>query len=143
MTARKSATVAVLHGDRSRSGRLPQNPPQLQVVCPGWLDDAARAVWAEVAPTLPVGTLTAADVPMFGVLCTALARYREAAALIARDGVLIPGARGVVKHPAAQLARDAAQQALALSARFGLTPVDRDRLRSPVADSAPGADLLS
>jgi hypothetical protein len=64
--------------------------------------------------------------PAFAMLCDAVARQREAAAIVARDGVLIRGYRGdgLVKNPAVQLARDYAATAARLMARFAMTPAD-------------------
>lgn len=58
-------------------------------------------------------------------------RLRECEDMVARDGVLIEGARGLVKNPACQLARNYRDALLAWSKEFGLTVSSRQRLALP------------
>jgi P27 family predicted phage terminase small subunit len=83
------------------------------------------------------GVVTGWDMPLLGVFVDAVARQREAAEVVAREGVLVRGEKGrTVKHPAAQVSRDHASTMTSLAGRFGLTPSDRAQLSLPAAPSS-------
>jgi P27 family predicted phage terminase small subunit len=70
------------------------------------------------------------------VYCSAWAVYTAALAELATGGLMTEGYRGQVKKsPAHQIARDAAALMLTFGARFGLNPLDRQRLSVPQPDS--------
>jgi P27 family predicted phage terminase small subunit len=57
---------------------------------------------------------------------------------LAANGLTSEGYRGQIKKsPAHQIARDAASLMLTFGARFGLNPLDRQRLNMPAPESAP------
>ena len=77
------------------------------------------------------GTLQALDVYLLVQLATALHINAEAAAQLAREGATYSDpmhAGRPAKHPAFQVWRESAATARALSALFGLSPVDRQRM---------------
>ena len=122
--------LKILSGVReSRVNRYEPIPPDEKVTRPGGMSAGAIAVWNELAPALQaIGLLTVLDVNHFRVYCEAVNSWREAVAALNRDGVLIPGDRGQVKHPACQIVRDQASIMLSYGARFGLSPSDRSNL---------------
>lgn len=136
--------VRVLHGERGTRVQTSEPvSPTGEVVAPEWLDETALAVWNRLAPSLRSrGVLTAWDVDTFAVLCDAIARHRQAAALVAKAGVLVRGKDNrTVKNPAAQLVRDYAGIVTSYGGRFGLTPADRAQLAIE-PDGERGAERL-
>lgn len=98
---------------------------------PAELAGEALAEWNRLAPELSrLGLLTVVDRPFLIVLCEAWATYRLAREILTRDGVLVAAGRdgGLVKNPAAQVARDQADLMMRYGSRFGLSPSDRVRL---------------
>jgi P27 family predicted phage terminase small subunit len=70
--------------------------------------------------------------------CAAWATYVAAMGELATNGLTAEGYRGQVKKsPAHQIARDAAALLVTFGARFGLNPLDRQRLNMPAPESAP------
>jgi P27 family predicted phage terminase small subunit len=64
--------------------------------------------------------------------CEAAAAHRAAIELLNRDGLTVQGYRGsVVKHPAWQIAKDAASQMLSFGGALGLSPAARARIDLP------------
>lgn len=85
---------------------------------PHWMDDRAVAVWRELESHVNI-VPAAAD--SFGIYCDALARYREAAEMVARDGMLIVGDKEqIVRNPAVTLVKEYAALVAASGRRFGL-----------------------
>lgn len=85
------------------------------------------AEWNSLAKVAhQLGTLTAADLRAFELLCELLATERQARETIARDGMTVATAGGTVKpHPTVRTLENARRQATALLAAFGLTPKGR------------------
>ena len=74
-----------------------------------WLPLEAKREWRRIVPELDrIGLLARLDRGVLSTWCASWAQYRQAVELLARDGPVVQGARGKVKHPAAQAARDAA-----------------------------------
>jgi P27 family predicted phage terminase small subunit len=98
---------------RSRQGTLAP---------PDWLDSGARAVWETIAPLLDLqGRLDAGDANAFAVYCDACARHREAAEMVARDGMLIVGDKEqIVRNPAVGLVKEYGALVVSSGRRFGL-----------------------
>jgi P27 family predicted phage terminase small subunit len=70
------------------------------------------------------------------VYCTSWAVYTAALVELSTNGIMAAGYRGQVKKsPAHQIARDAAALMLTFGARFGLNPLDRQRLSMPLPES--------
>ncbi|MCP3800334.1 phage terminase small subunit P27 family [Allokutzneria sp. A3M-2-11 16] len=143
--ASKPTALRVLHGDRpDRINTDEPVPPPATIQPPDWLSADARAVWDRLAPGLIAkGVLTVWDCDAFTVLVEALARYKNATALVNGSHLLVQGAGGLVKNPALQIQAEAERTFLAYAARFGLTPSDRQAVKAEVvADDTKGAGRL-
>lgn len=142
--------LALLSG--RRADRINTNAPapsELEVSCPGWLPDEARAVWSQFAPDLiRKKVLTSWDVEEFGAWCEAAARRRRAVAAIAAEGEIVEmsvfnkngeetGTRRA-KNPWLLVLTDADMQLRSYGTRFGMTPSDRASLS--IGDGAGDAD---
>jgi P27 family predicted phage terminase small subunit len=102
------------------------------------------AAWAELARAVnAASSASRSDKPAFHALVEARTLAMRAAELLEQDGVTITSGGGAVKaHPAAALWAQAQRVFLALSARFGLTPADRDRALA-LGDESKAADPLA
>jgi P27 family predicted phage terminase small subunit len=138
--APKPTSLRILHGDRKdRVNTDEPVPPTEEIVCPDWASDAARTVWDRLAPGLfERGVLTAWDVDAFLVVCEALARYKAATQLVNGSALLVQGGSGLMKNPALQVQAEAERTFLQFAARFGLTPSDRQGIKTEVANGASG-----
>lgn len=144
--AAKPTALRILHGDRSdRINDREPVPPTQEITCPDWASDSAREIWARLAPGLEQRkVLTAWDVDAFLILCEALARYRNATALVNGSALLVQGGSGLMKNPALQVQAEAERTFLTYAARFGLTPSDRQSIKVEVGggDQNQGAGRL-
>lgn len=145
--AAKPTSLRILHGDRKdRVNTSEPVPPALAIEPPEWLSDKARAIWDRLAPSLIARkVLSSWDTDAFGVLCEALARYATATQLVNGSALLVPGGGGLVPNPALKVQGDAERVFLTYAARFGLTPSDRQSIKSEVVadgNAAGGADRL-
>jgi P27 family predicted phage terminase small subunit len=144
--AAKPTALRVLHGDRAdRINDREPVPPVGAIVCPQWASDGAREIWARLAPDLEKRkVLTTWDVDAFLILCEALARYRNATALVNGSALLVQGGSGLMKNPALQVQAEAERTFLTYAARFGLTPSDRQSIKVEVGggDQNQGAGRL-
>jgi P27 family predicted phage terminase small subunit len=86
------------------------------------MDDGAASVWRDLAPELTErGMLTADTGTLLAVYVDAVARHREAAEIVARDGMLIVGDKEqVVRNPAVGLVKEYASVMVSAGRRFGL-----------------------
>ena len=78
------------------------------------------------------------------MLCDALARHRNATALVNGSALLVQGGAGLMKNPALMMQADAERVFLQFAARFGLTPSDRQAIKVDVGrgDQGHGAGRL-
>ncbi|MFD6070292.1 phage terminase small subunit P27 family [Amycolatopsis lurida] len=130
-----------MHGDRKgRINDAERVPPAVEIVPPEWLSERG-AIWDRLAPSMITRkVLTTWDVDAFGVLCEALARYVVATALVNGSALLVPGG-GLVPNPALKVQADSERTFLTFAARFGLTPSDRQAIKSEVsADGGTSGD---
>jgi P27 family predicted phage terminase small subunit len=105
---------------------------------PEGLTGEALSEWNRIVPELysrgvydPV-----LDRAFMVVYVTAYASHTAALKELASNGLTAEGYRGQVKkNPAHQIMRDAAALMLTFGARFGLNPLDRQRLNLPAVDS--------
>lgn len=105
-------------------------PSEGAVVCPDWLCDGAKEVWARLAPDLvDKECLTPWDVDTFAIVCNAIYVYRDCSAKMGDRYTDRGAAGGVIKSPFWQVMRDAAETIAKFSSRFGLTPGDRADLQ--------------
>ena len=76
--------------------------------------------------------LTELDRTALAAHCCAWGHLREAEAAVQRDGLTVPGHRGVVrKHPALTVINSSLAQLRAWAGELGLTPASRARLDLP------------
>jgi P27 family predicted phage terminase small subunit len=109
---------------------------------PADLSPRAAAEWHRLAPAaVGLGTLTAADLTAFGLLCATLATERQAREVIDAEGMSVPTADGGKKpNPAVRAAETARNQAIRLLESFGLTPRGRQSVDVKPRNS-PAHDL--
>ena len=139
--AGKPTQLRILHGDRKdRINHDEPSPPEQAVTCPEFLSDAAKQIWERLAPGLAARrVLTPWDADAFAVLYESLAT-----ALVNGSALLVQGATGLVRNPALMVQAEAERAFLTYGARFGLTPSDRQALKTEVAGDgkATGAERL-
>jgi P27 family predicted phage terminase small subunit len=142
--------LALLAGHRKdRINTDSPAPSEIEVACPSWLPDDARAVWGQFAPDLiRKKALTSWDVEEFGAWCDAAARRRRAVAELKDEGEIVDlpvfnkngectGTRRA-KNPWLLVLTDADIQLRSYGTRFGMTPSDRASLS--IGDGAGDAD---
>lgn len=102
--------------------RLTAAPPP-----PDWLPELGKEIWTRLAPQLVKHErLADVDLGSFAMLCEAWARYRNAVADIAKNGAYGVTDKGYeYARPSVGICNTALSQINALSAKFGLTPLDR------------------
>jgi P27 family predicted phage terminase small subunit len=94
----------------------------------------AAALWQRLAPMLAgLGLLTEGDIDALSLLCQQHSIYRQCADMIRKEGIIVShknkaGAVNRVPHPALRVQHAAIQNIVKISARFGLTPSDRNGL---------------
>jgi P27 family predicted phage terminase small subunit len=104
-------------------------------VKPGWLCELAAQIWDErIAQLSEVpGLLSEVDGPALALYCHYWARFHEAQALIAGEGVTCTGEKGgEYQHPAVSIQNKAAEMIAKIGAKFGMTPSDRSGLKPTV-----------
>jgi len=145
--APKPTALRQIHGDRK--DRINVREPQPRQVLPEPpidMTDDGREVWIYTINELgPMKIATGADRDALAAYCEAVSLHRRATRMLAESDLLIEGQRGnLVRNPAVQMQRDAAQTMKAFAAEFGLTP--RARAEFKVADEGDDdgpAGLLS
>lgn len=108
------------------------------------LSPEAFAEWCRIVPDLDaIGLLCRVDRAYLVAYCESWAAFDEARVFLAEKGPLVEGRDGnMVKNPAAQVMRDAADLMLKYGSRFGLSPADRTRLGTlPEAPEKPSDGL--
>ena len=135
--------MTVLRGNPSKKplNKLEPMPPVGEVVKPEGLSPQASAVWDELAPVcLAMGTLTTADVRVFGTMCELQATMQEASAakgrkklfnLASQDSSDPESPLEVVIDSVLKLERETATALRPYYALFGLEPVSRARIQVP------------
>jgi P27 family predicted phage terminase small subunit len=112
---------------------------------PGYLSEAAKAVWRVVAPQLIAhGLLTTADEPMLSAYCEAVITHRQATAEVRANGLTVLGVRGgLVRNPATAVADESAKAVRSFAAEFGLTPASRPRVRAEIPSVDDADDFFT
>jgi P27 family predicted phage terminase small subunit len=139
----KPTHLKILSGNPGKRP-LPENEPQPtkgEPSPPDWLEGEAIEEWRRVVPELAALGLTAlVDRAALVVYCQAWASYVSASRQLAEQGPTSTGRNGeLVKHPAAQIARDSADLMNKYGQQFGFTPASRARLSLPEKDD--GLDI--
>ena len=120
---------------------------------PDFLLPLARQEWDHVMQQLgATGLLQEVDRAALAAHCMSYARWQEAEAILARDGVIIEepvmNSRGelkghrMVKHPAVGIAKDALTSMRSFAGLFGLDPTNRARMVIPRAPEKPLLDRI-
>jgi P27 family predicted phage terminase small subunit len=104
-------------------------------VCPDWIDDDAKKVWAELVTILEaMGVLTSADAYSLTRYCQLLARWKRVEMFIQKYGetYTLTSAAGKVKcilpFPQVGIAQKLSMALTKLEQEFGLTPSARARI---------------
>lgn len=135
---RRPSSLKLLAGQQQSKVNDDQpNPDAGLPECPSTREDI-REVWDyTVAQLAHMKVLTLADRDLLFAYCEAVITYQNAMEIVWDEGVLYDHpSRGMVKHPAMAIARDAAVQMRSLAIQFGLTPGARTSIK--VSDSLPG-----
>ena len=151
----QSTAVRVLRGNPSKV-RLPDDEPQLTAPAdafdapPAELagDTVALAEWARVVPLLRrARVITDGDRSVLIGLCTSWSTWLDAQQRVRRDGMIVPGPKGMpVRNLNLRIAGDAMKECIRLWCELGLTPSSRTRLTAVRAAEMPpvskwGSDL--
>jgi len=139
--------LKLLRGE-TRPSRLNRHEPRARAAGPEMPDDldaAASVVWSRVMREMGAsGVITAADTDALRVYCEAVARYTEAARLLAKSAPVTKSREGVwVRNPLAVVVRDNALLVRAYARELGLTPAARASMTTPARHEADAfADFL-
>jgi P27 family predicted phage terminase small subunit len=121
--------LKLLHGNPGHRRIHPELEPEPLAAVPeppDCLDDYAAEEWRRVAPQLlALGLLSALDIPLLALYCSAYGQWRTAVEILAREQIPEGSARA---KPLAQIRKAAAEQILRLAGEFGMTPLARSRL---------------
>lgn len=92
--------------------------------------DDVREIWDYTLNELVTMKIaSAADRDSLRCYCEAVVAHRKASEILAKTAVLVRGLHGtMVRNPALQIQRDAAQTVRAFAQEFGLTPSGRTRI---------------
>ncbi len=131
-TPTRLAAVRGFPGKRRPNDQEPEPPSSPTVpVCPEWIGDYGRALWAQQAPiSHQIGTLTDADVPAFTAWCEAWDTYRRAVEALRESLTHVTHTNGETARPEATLRKQALADWTRLAAEFGLTPASRTRIKA-------------
>jgi P27 family predicted phage terminase small subunit len=128
----KSKAEHKLRGNPSRidlnRDHVAIKPASIRV--PTWLDKTGKALWKKLAPELKSkGLLTLGDVEAFACLCQSYSDYRDAVAILRKEGkTVIAGSGGVKPHPALSEQKRSFEAFTNLAKEFGLTPKSRSAI---------------
>jgi P27 family predicted phage terminase small subunit len=127
-TARKKA--AGNPGKRAINNDEPDFGLVTNIDAPAWITGEARDMWGRVAPPLlKQKVLQVTDLHNVEAFCMAYGTWRAAAADVAKNGVVVPGATGgPIKNPALTALNEAAKQMVTFGSMLGLDPASRQRL---------------
>ncbi len=130
---RKPSALKVLHGDfdkkpqrRNRREPVPaKQPPR----CPAWITGEARKEWKRIVDELDsMGVASSVDRAALEQYCVAYEAWRQAIAIVRKEGRTFAARQGPRVHPADVLARSYADLCHRILCQFGLTPSSRTRL---------------
>lgn len=112
------------HGRRATAEKR-----SVQLKIPDTLDPSMRRMWKRVVGTLDADWMAAADTWLLAGLVEAVYWQAQAAQALARDGTVIKTVNGDVhRNPHFMIWRQAMEAVRTLSAKLGLSPLDRARL---------------
>ena len=126
--APKPLALKILNGsaahDPQRVNKNPAQPAQIGPVMPAGLSPRAQVLWHETLAFQAPGIILAAHGPTLRAYCEAVARYEEAAVLLAKSGPVVraEGRREFVKNPLGTVVRGEADLVRVYARELGLTP---------------------
>ena len=134
----KPTNLKILEGNPGKRP-LPINevsPLPIADACPEWLSESAKAVWNEFAPRLErLKLLTEADSLDFQNLCIHAGLLRDAYMKIREMPLTMQTESGYeMQRPEIGIINNSTRIIATLSAKFGMSPVDRVGLVDPRAD---------
>jgi len=137
----KPTAVKILEGN---PGKRPLNDaeprfriPRRMPPAPDHLDDEGKKIWRRLGPKLlRAGLLTDVDLYVLGMFCTAASRWIEAERMVKRLGpILVSKDSGnFYQNPYLHVANRAWEQMRKLLPELGLSPAERSRLQSMLAE---------
>lgn len=138
----RPTALKLLHGERHLD-RINQDEPvprPAEMPEPEGAAPAVLEVWRRVVAELDAMALAyPADQDALRCYCEAVVSHRRASEVLKNSGVLVKGIHGnLVRNPALQIQRDAAQTVRAFAQEFGLTPSARSSIKA--TDAAGGTD---
>ncbi|WP_328672939.1 phage terminase small subunit P27 family [Streptomyces sp. NBC_00328] len=138
-------TLRLLRGQAGKAeAQSLVRPVEDAPAAPEGLSSEASAEWSRVVPELYARGVfdPVLDHAFMVVYCSAWATYIAAMSELAASGLTADGYRGQVKKsPAHQIARDSAALMVTFGARFGLNPLDRQRLHIPSQDTPDDSEI--
>lgn len=127
-----------------KRGLQERTPPGPKPDPPGWLSFSGRELWDTYSDTLnSLGLLEFLDAVSFGVLCDAIAAWRQMRDEFERDGQYLNsvGENGALQiNPLCQMIAQQTKAVLQLAAEFGMTPRGRINLTGSLGCSAVVAE---
>lgn len=123
-----------------RKGKTPKKEAEVvrefTAMCPDWMPETGRAYWFTIVPKLTARNVLT-DLDAFAVerLCQLHADWHGCVDIINKEGqfcvhVHDRGNENTVIHPAVKLKKDIEAELTRLSAKFGLTPRDREAIKA-------------
>jgi P27 family predicted phage terminase small subunit len=147
VSRKKPTSLRILEGNpghRPIDKNTPK-PAPIRPTCPSWLLPEAKREWRRLAPELErLGLLTTLDRATFACYCESWAWVRRCEAIIAQEGQVVAGHRGIMKkHPLLSALNAATDSMLTVAREFGLTPQARTRIQVSATPEDDGwGDLL-
>jgi len=145
----KPTAIKVLAGN---PGRRPVNKaeprfhvPERTPSPPSFLSASAAEIWRDLGKLLrEAGLFTVVDRYALAMFCAVADRWMEAERKLQQTGVVITSeAGGLYQNPWLSIANKAWGQMRQMLSEFGLTPAERSRLKTVVADEEPSlAEML-
>ena len=134
--------------------RMNKREPQAEAgapACPAWLSPKAKRAWKEIVGILGgMKILAKADRKALEMLCDAYAEYRDARAVVSKQGATyeaetVAGGTMIRPRPEVAIAADAWRRVKGMLTEFGLTPASRSRVHVPEKgeNKSPFAEFLS
>jgi P27 family predicted phage terminase small subunit len=131
----RNAKPQALQERRGHPDKRPRRIVQHLPGCPeppAGLPPEALSEWRRLTELLSArGDLSELDQAALADYCLCRIRLEECERLIAEQGVLVRGQRGLVKNPALQIARQYRAALQKWSDLFGLTPASRGKINIP------------
>lgn len=104
---------------------------------PEWMSELQKSIWREGLDAAPKGQLKRVDASVFTAWVVAIATFRIASELVAKEGILIPATKGseyFMQHPALAIQNKQAELAMRAATQLGFDPSSRSRLSVPEDD---------